>query len=941
MHTTTEKKVVNFTIDGKPMQAEHGDSIWEAAQRNGLLIANLCRDSTVSCEGNCRACVVEVKGERALAASCKHHVHEHMKIVLDSPRVRTAQKVVIELLAARQPDRLDKVDNELSHWADELDADPSKYAPAFEGDKAKAAGWTNPKPRDISHPAITVNYDACIQCARCVRACRETQGNDVLGMAGRGAQSHIVFDQGALLVGSSCVACGECVRVCPTGALAPANGAAAVPTLRTVDTTCPYCGVGCAMTYHIQNDDAGVERIARVEGRAGPANDGRLCVKGRFGFDYVANPDRLTVPLIRKPGVAKDPNNVRIKDWREVFREATWDEALEFAAGGLLKVREEKGGSALAGFGSAKGTNEEAYLFQKMVRAGFKTNNVDHCTRLCHASSVAALLEGLGSGSVSNPIADVVNADVVFLIGSNPTSNHPVGATWIKNAIDNGTKLILADPRRTELSRKAWMTMQFQADTDLALLNAMLYVLFEENLLNHESIKQRCHPEEVEAIRQYVAQFQLEELAVICGISVLDIREATRAYAGAKNSIIFWGMGVAQHVHGTDNVRALIALCMLTGQIGRPGTGLHPLRGQNNVQGASDAGLIPFMFPNYVRTATPGATEQVEDYWHLPRGHLNRTAGLTVIEITHAVLEGQIRAMYIEGENPAMSDPNVNQARKAFASLEHLVVQDIFLTETAALADVVLPASAWPEKTGTVTNTDRLIQMGNKAIASPGLVRCDLWIIQDISRRLGVAPTADVDMYGAAGGVREVFEEMRGMSPAIAGVSWERLTHEKAITHPCGEKDQPGQPIIFIGRFPTVDGRATLRVAPLTFAAETPDKEYPFTLLTGRELEHWHTGSMTRHASVLDQIEPFATASMNETMLAKLGVEPGQKVQIASRRGAIEIAVRVDTTFPDDSIFIPFAYSEAAANLLTNDALDPWGKIAEVKYCAVRVSKTA
>lgn len=695
------------------------------------------------------------------------------------------------------------------------------------------------------------------------------------------------------------------------------------------------------MTYHIQRDDQGVELIARVEGRDGPANEGRLCVKGRFGFDYVDNPDRLRVPLIRKEGVPKDPTHVRIRDFREFFREATWDEALECAANGLLKIHNEKGDSALAGFGSAKGTNEEAYLFQKLVRAGFRTNNVDHCTRLCHASSVAALLEGLGSGSVSNPIADVVNADVVLLIGSNPTENHPVGATWMKNALAKGTRLILADPRRTEMARKAWMTLQFKPDTDLALLNAMLHVLFDEDLLDHQSIAARCHPEEVEAIRQHVAALTPEAMEPICGISAADIRTATRAYANSKASMIFWGMGVAQHVHGTDNVRALIALCQLTGQIGRPDTGLHPLRGQNNVQGASDAGLIPMMFPGYVRTQTPGAVDRVESYWQLPPGHLSRTPGLTVVEITHAAREGNICGMYIEGENPAMSDPNANHARQALASLDHLVVQDIFLTETAALADVVLPASAWPEKTGTVTNTDRLMQLGKKAVASPGQARCDLWIIQEIGRRLGVAPVAKVAMDGGAAGVNEVFEEMRGMTSFIAGISWERLEREKSVTHPCLEEDQPGQRIVFTDSFPTVDGRAKLFPAALSFASEIPDNEYPYFLITGRELEHWHTGAMTRHACVLDALAPFATVSLHPDMCEKLGLDAGEIVRIESRLGVVELATRIDPAFQDGTVFIPFAYAEAAANLLTNDPLDAWGQIAEVKYCAVRLSKLA
>ncbi|NNM63732.1 MAG: molybdopterin-dependent oxidoreductase [Burkholderiales bacterium] len=929
---------VTFSLDGKPLTAHAGETIWAAAQRHGVEIPHLCHSDPLRPVGNCRACMVEVAGERVLAASCCRAVTPDMQVKAQSPRALAAQRGVLELLAARKPHRVDRVNDELDHWAQRLGADRSRYATAFTGAQADAAHWPQAPAVDNSHPAITFHADACIQCTRCLRACREEQGNDVIGLAGRGAGARIVFDQGAPMGASTCVACGECVQACPTGALAPANGSWAKLSERTVDSVCPYCGVGCALTYHVQQNAQGQEHIARVEGRDGIANQSRLCVKGRFGFDYVANPARLTKPLIRRDDAPKDPEQVKLADWRTVFREASWDEALDRAAGGLLRIRGQHGGKALAGFGSAKGTNEEAYLFQKLVRAGFGTHNVDHCTRLCHASSVAALLEGLGSGAVSNPVMDVLQADVVMIIGANPTVNHPVGATWMKNALKRGTRLILADPRRTELSRKAWMTLQFKPGADLALLNAMLQVLFAENLLDRASVAARCHPEEVEAIRQHVATLSPEAMEPICGVSAADIRACTRAFATSKSSMIFWGMGISQHVHGTDNVRALIALCQLTGQIGRPGTGLHPLRGQNNVQGASDAGLIPMMFPDYVRTQDAGVLEQVERYWALPQGHLSRTPGLTVVEIVHAALAGTIRGMYIEGENPAMSDPDVHHARQALAGLDHLVVQDIFLTETAALADVVLPASAWPEKTGTVTNTDRLVQLGRKALASPGEARADLWIIQEMGRRLGVAPIAEVDMHGSEAGVGAVFEEMRGMMASIAGISWARLQREGSVTYPCPAEDEPGQRVVFIDRFPTADGRAKLRPAPLGFADEQPDNAYPYVLITGRELEHWHTGAMTRHASVLDALEPLPTVSIHPTLLTKLGLRAGQALQVESRRGVITLATRADEAMPEDAVFIPFAYAEAAANLLTNAALDPWGKIAEVKYCAVKLA---
>ena len=686
--------------------------------------------------------------------------------------------MVLELLLADVPAAdLKPGMNELRHWSGKLGVGKPRFAA-----RAQPAA-------DVSHPAMAVNLDACIQCTRCVRACREEQVNDVIGYACRGSHAKIVFDFDDPMGESTCVACGECVQACPTGALAPAKGAYAVKADKTVDSVCPFCGVGCQLTYHVKDNT-----IVRVEGRDGPANHDRLCVKGRFGFDYAHHPHRLTKPLIRKPGAPKHADfTVDPTRWSEVFREATWEEALDLAAGGLRKVRDAHGGTALAGFGSAKGSNEEAYLFQKLVRTGFGSNNVDHCTRLCHASSVAALLEGIGSGAVSNQVSDVAKAEVIFLIGSNPTSNHPVAATWIKNAVKRGAKLILADPRRTDIARHAWRVLQFKPDMDVALLNAMIHTILEENLVDPEFIRTRTIG--FEALKENAKGFSPEAMAPLCGIPAETIREVARAYATSKGSMILWGMGISQHVHGTDNARCLIALTLMTGQIGRPGTGLHPLRGQNNVQGASDAGLIPMMFPDYQRVDNPEANARFEKYWG---AKLDTKPGLTVVEIMDAACEGKIRGMYVMGENPAMSDPNAHHAREGLAKLEHLVVQDIFLTETAYLADVVLPASAWPEKTGTVTNTDRIVQMGRRALDMPGEARQDLWITQEIAKRLGL----DWNYEGPESGVAEVFEEMRGAMNSIGGISWERLEAQSSVTYPCRTEDDPGQPVVFTDTVP-------------------------------------------------------------------------------------------------------------------------------------------
>jgi formate dehydrogenase major subunit len=901
--------LVTFTLDGRTVVAPADRTILETAAEHGIEVPRLCYMPGMRPDGNCRTCMVEIKGERVLAASCCRYAKDGMEVATSSARAVASQKLSIELLLADVPERTYTLDSELDRWAKRLGVGKPRFAPRRQPTE------------DLSHPAMAVHLDACIQCKRCVRACREEQVNDVIGYAFRGGHSKIVFDLDDPMGNSTCVGCGECVQACPTGALTPARGVTTIVPDATVDSVCPYCGVGCQLTYNIKDN-----RILYVQGKDGPANSSRLCVKGRYGFDYVQHRHRLTKPLIRKPGVPKhkaftvDPEN-----WQSVFREATWDEALDAAASGLRRIRDGHGKRALAGFGSAKGTNEEAYLFQKLVRTGFGSNNVDHCTRLCHASSVAALMEGINSGAVSNQVRDVANADVIFVIGSNPTVNHPVAATWMKNAVKSGARLIVADPRRSDLARHATYYLQFHADTDVALLNAMLHVIVEEGLVDQAFIADRTSG--YAALAENIRKFPPEAMAPICGIDAATIREVARLYATSRASIILWGMGISQHVHGTDNARCLIALALATGQIGKPGSGLHPLRGQNNVQGASDSGLIPMFYPDYQRVNTPEARRRFEALWQV---ELDPDPGLTVVEIMNAAKRHEIRGMYVMGENPAMSDPDVDHAREALAALDHLVVQDIFLTETAYLADVVLAATAWPEKVGTVTNTDRMVQLGRKAIEPPGDAREDFWLLTELGRRMGL------DWHYVH--PSEVFDEMRLCMDSIAGITWDRLERESSVTYPCRNEGDPGDPVVFTDRFPTPSGRARFVPADLIPAAERPDAEYPLVLITGRQLEHWHTGSMTRRAAALDSIEPEPVASVHPLDLESLGVAPGGVLTVESRRGRISLYARADDGMPRGSVFVPFCYYEAAANLLTNPVLDPFGKIPEFKYCAVKVA---
>ncbi len=903
--------MIHFTLDGQRIDAEDSETILQAAQRHGIEIPHLCYKDGLPIAGNCRACMVEIEGERVLAASCARQPSEGMQVHSRSERARQSQKLVLELLLGDVGSTGDKIGgNELATWCDKLGIEHSRF-PA----------QTQHAP-DNSHAAIHFDAAACIRCTRCLRACHDIQGNDVIGLAFRGDAARIVFDLADPMGESSCVGCGECVAACPTTALLPAHADAQQAAEREVDSLCPYCGVGCQVSYRVRDG-----RIISVEGRDGPANHFRLCVKGRYGFDYVHNRQRLTRPLIRRDDAPKSLALDKIPvDPQRWFREASWEEALEVAASGLRRIRDDYGPRALAGFGSAKGSNEEAYLFQKLVRCGFGSNNVDHCTRLCHASSVAALLEMIGSGAVSNPVADVALADVVIVIGSNTTENHPVAATFMKNAARAGTTLIVMDPRRHALARHADIFLQFRPDTDVALLNALLHVIVSEDLVDQDFIAQRT--EGYGELATHLADYSPEKMAPICGIPADTLREVARQYATAERAMIFWGMGISQHVHGTDNARSLINLALITGQIGRRGTGLHPLRGQNNVQGASDVGLIPMVFPDYQRVDDPAAAEKFERLWGC---QLDHEPGLTVVEIMRAADAGEIRGMYIMGENPAMSDPNLNHTRRALARLEHLVVQDIFLTETAAFADVILPASALAEKTGSFTNTDRRVQLAQQAIDPPGEARQDLELIIDIARRLGL----DWDYSGPD----TVFAEMRQAMPSIAGISWQRLQREGAITYPCSSADDPGQPVIFTEHFPTTSGKGLLKRVALQHADELPDDDYPYILITGRVLEHWHTGAMTRRASVLDQIEPEAIAYVHPEILQSLPGDDKKHIRLTTRRGSVELTATPDERLLPGQIFLPFCYHEAAANLLTNEALDPFGKIPEYKYCAVQVGR--
>ncbi|MCE9634618.1 MAG: formate dehydrogenase subunit alpha [Planctomycetes bacterium] len=937
--TNPPTKTVTLEIDGRTVTVPEGTSVYDAAKSLQIDVPVLCHDPRLRPVGVCRMCVVEIEGARTLQASCVRPAESGMKVKTGSAVVVRNRKMLCELLMAdqRPASARDATtgDDQLFAIARDLGADASRLK------SVTAPAAVHPRKRDNSSHVIAVDHQACILCDRCIRACDDVQGNHVIGRSGKGYGTTISFDTDVPMGTSTCVECGECASVCPTGALTNKPVTIAMTprnTLKQVESVCPYCGVGCALKLHV---DTAANRVVMSEGRSPSGNDARLCVKGRYGFDYASHPHRLTKPLIRKetaypkgPLTAtgrREDDGTRgadvYPDYAQAlsaFREATWDEALDLVARRLREARDRFGSPAMAGFGSAKCSNEEAYLFQKMVRSVFGTNNVDHCTRLCHASSVAALLECVGSGAVSTIYRDIENSDVAILTGTNTTSNHPVAATFFKEAARKGTKLIVIDVRRPDIADHAWQYVQILPGSDVSFYNAVMHVILEEGLEDRAYIEK--FTENFEALREVVKRYTPEVASPICGIEPDRIRLIARTIGAAKAMLVFWGMGISQHVHGTDNARCLISLCLVTGNVGRPGTGLHPLRGQNNVQGASDAGLIPMMYPDYQPVANDATREKFQKAWGTT---LDPNPGKTVVEISHAVEKGTVLAMYVMGENPFLSDPNVQRVRDAFCKLDFLVVQDIFLTETAEVADVVLPSTSYFEKTGTYTNTDRRVQLGRPALDPPGEARLDWRILVDVMERMGAKQPYR--------GIEDVFDEFVRLNNSYANLAYRHLGGAGKLW-PCPDpENSEGTVVLFGDGFPTKSGRAKFSPAEVIPPAELPSAEFPFVLNTGRTLQHWHTGSMTRRAKMLDAIEPEAYCEMNAADLVRLGIADDAFVRLSTRRNSIRVRVRATHKVQLGGVFIPFHFREAAANLLTNDVIDPKGKIPEFKFCAVNV----
>jgi formate dehydrogenase major subunit len=965
-------------IDGRALTAEDGQTVLDAARKAGIEIPTLCWYPTLPNVGNCRICLVSVEGQPKLIPACATKVADGMVVTTQSHAAVENRKGVLRLLTERYPALNGSPRNEFERYLVQYDVVPtaveSRDLPLRSGDE---------RPGD---PMIRHDMSTCILCTRCVRACEDIQVVGVLDVGYRGEHAEIIVGADGDPDKAGCTWCGECVRVCPTGAIfevmprqrfAPQQIRHPEKVVRSV---CPYCGVGCQVDLHVADNQ--VMRVTSPDIELDTPNQGSTCVKGRFGYDFPQHRDRLTRPLIRKgwikesgrwiwkgpkgaerragpwrtiegegrrtkPGtppratgksVRELPLLERLdldirdrvatpKEWYSPFREATWEEALELTAQELLRIKAARGPDTLACFSSAKCSNEENYLMMRMFRAALGTNNVDHCTRLCHSTSVSAMQRAMNTSAASGSMREIEEAcDVIFIAGANTTESHPVFGAALKRAHERGATLIVADPRRTELAGRAEIHLQMQPGTDVALYSGMLNHTLALGLEDRAFIANRTH--DFDKVRAAVAPYTLEKTAKVTGVPAEKIARAAEIYARGPNTSSLWAMGLTQHANGTDIVTSFLNMMFACGMIGRWGAAMMPIRGQNNVQGASDVGAIPFVYTDYQPVGDLHIRARFAETWGVPAESLSLKSGLMITEVVKP--ESGIRGMYIMGENPIISDPDIAHAEQWFRELDFLAVQDLFLTETARYADVVLAGASFAEKTGTFVNTERRIQIGHKAVDSPGEARGDLEILLDLSNRLGL-PTP----FRTAA---EVMSEIARVTPSWAGVTYPRL-EGAGLQYPIPDDTHPGTAFLFDEAFPTADGRATFVPVEYTDPVELPDEQYPFVMNTGRQLYHWHTGTMTRRASGLDAREPTAIVEIHPDDAKILDVREGELVRLTSRRNSMVTAARISDRVARGQVFVPFHFREAAANLLTNPVLDPYAKMAELKICAVRIER--
>ena len=903
--------MVTITIDGKKINARSGENLLEVAQQNNILIPSLCYHRKLTPTGACRLCITKIKGMSGFVAACTVTVTDGIEITAFDRELEDTRRYLLDYLLSEHNEASD-----LS-FEDEFKTLVARYGLDDPAKRQFPSIWQSlGYPIDDSSPVLTYDASKCIKCFRCIKACDEVQGKNVLSFTNRGITSYVIGGFG-IWGESECDGCGECIQLCPTGAIVekPNKDILQIANAdKRVKTLCPYCGVGCQIELVVKNN-----RIVRVNGVEGiKPNDGRLCVKGRFGYEFVGSRDRLTRPLIKQNGQ---------------FVEAGWDEALDLAAAKFNAIKEKFGNDALAGYSSAKCTNEDNYIFQKFIRTAFGTNNVDYCTRLCHASTVTAMLGSLGDGAGSNSIEDYETADCILVIGNNIIETHPVTATFVKRGVVNGAKLIIIDPKWTPLVKYADVWLQPRLGTDVALLNGLMHIIISENLVDKEFIKTRVEGgmQAFEKLEELVSNYTPETVSDITGIAPEKIQSAAGMFAEAGRSLVATGMGISQQVTGTHTVFSLINMCLITGQIGKVGAGINPPRGQNNVQGASDVGCSPLIYPGYIPVTDEANRKKVAAIWQIPSGALSGNIGLTTVEIMQAAHAGKIKGMYIMGENPMLTDPNQNHTREALEQLEFLVVQDIFPTETTEFADIILPGAAFAEKNGTFVNSDRRVARVRKAVDPPGMARQDWKVLLEIAQRMGCPLKTYQDES-------EIFDEMAAVTPILAGISYDRIERE-GIQWPCPTRDHPGTGTLFLDKFNTPSGKAILNPVDYISQTEKTDAAYPFLLNTGRILYQYHTCTMSRRNKALTDFANQSYVLMHPDDVAKLGLKKGERLKIVSRQGEIGTRLKVSAEVLPGELFMPFHYGESPVNALTRHVLDPLSKIAPFKLTACRVEK--
>ena len=892
---------ITMTINHSEVTVPKGTTLLEAAESVGVEVPTLCHLKSLAPDGSCRMCVVEVEGGRkgGLVTACTEKCKEGMSIYTDSERVHDSRRFVLDLLLSNHK-------LECFSCAKNGDCKLQDYCMQYGiDDTSFTTGKRMPcHQEDCSSPFFEYDPEKCIMCRRCSRVCQQLQGRDVLSIANRGFETKITPSYGCGFDASICESCGNCVAECPTGALSEKDHKHYRKwETKKIRTTCPHCGTGCQMDLVVKGN-----QLVGVEPANGPANKNLLCVKGRFAsYKFVGSGDRLTDPLIKRNGV---------------FEKATWEEALDLIASKFTDLKETYGSDALAGFSCSRSINEDNYVFQKMIRGVFGTNNVDNCARVCHSASVHGLAQTLGSGAMTNPIEDITtDVDMILLVGSNPTEAHPVVGSQIRQAIQKGTKIVVVDPRKIDLVKDASLHLQIEPGTNVAFANGMMHVILKAGLADKKFIEERT--EGFEELAKMVEDYTPEKVAKICHIEAEDLIEAALMYAKAEKAPIIYCLGVTEHSTGTEGVMSMSNLALLVGKIGKSGCGVNPLRGQNNVQGACDMGCMPYDFPGYQKVANPDVIAKFEQAWGVP---LSTRKGMTSTQVLPAASKGKVKGLYIFGEDPVVTDPDTSHVRHALESLDFLVVQELFMTETAAYADVVLPGISYAEKDGTFTNTERRVQRVRKAVEPRGNAREDYEVFCDVMTRMGYPIH-----YNSA---EEIMEEISLVTPSFGGIHYNRLGDD-GLQWPCPATDHPGTPIMHVDQMSR--GKGLFKAIPYKKAQELPDEEYPYIMNTGRMLYHYNTRAMTGRTEGINEISNRSYIEINQIDADRLGIKEGDRVKVSSRRGEITTYAAVgDRVFPNE-VFMTFHFPDANVNEITHAVFDDIAIIPEYKVCAVDI----